>query len=76
MLWMAARIAAEKAVAANSVIFTRPTGTPRLRAALGEPPTPVIQLPNLAPAEDVGADRGDEDPPHDRGLEVVVWSPT
>ena len=35
------------------------TGTPRLRAALGEPPTPVIQLPNLRPAEDVGADGGD-----------------
>ena len=46
MLWMAARIAAEKAVVANSVIFTRATGTPRLRAALGEPPTPAIQLPN------------------------------
>ena len=31
----AARIDAEKAVAANSVILTRATGTPRLRAALG-----------------------------------------
>ncbi len=47
MLWTAARMAAEKAVPANSVILTRSTGTPRLRAALAEPPTPVIQLPNL-----------------------------
>ena len=34
-----------KAVDAKSVIFTRATGTPRLRAALAEPPTPTIQLP-------------------------------
>src|ERR1700693_2561749 len=47
MLWHAARIDAVTAVDANSVILTRATGTRRLRAAPGEPPTPVIQLPNL-----------------------------
>src|SRR4051794_1382948 len=47
MLWIAARIEAENAVRAKSVIFTRATGTPRLRAAFGDPPTPVIQLPNF-----------------------------
>jgi hypothetical protein len=29
----------------NRPIFTRPTGTPTLRAATGSPPTPKIQLP-------------------------------
>src|SRR5436190_19210545 len=45
--WMAARIEAENAVSANRLILTRATGTPRLRAAAGDPPTPEIQLPNL-----------------------------
>ena len=44
-LWMAARIEAEKAVIANSAILTRATGTPRLRAAPADPPTPAIQFP-------------------------------
>src|SRR5687768_9135707 len=43
---MAAMIAADSAVIAKSVIFTRATGTPRLRAATGDPPAPAIQLPN------------------------------
>ena len=46
MLWIVARIDAEKAVSAKSRILTRATGTPRLRAAVADPPTPAIQLPN------------------------------
>jgi hypothetical protein len=45
MLWRVARIEAENAVDMNSAILTRATGTPRLRAAAGDPPTPLIQLP-------------------------------
>ena len=45
MLWIVARIEAENAVSAKSEILTRATGTPRLRAAVAEPPTPAIQLP-------------------------------
>ena len=35
------------AVVANSASLTRATGTPSLRAAVCDPPTPAIQLPNL-----------------------------
>src|SRR6185312_10683758 len=45
VVWIAARIAADSAVNANNAILTRATGTPRLRAAAEEPPTPAIQLP-------------------------------
>ena len=60
MLWIAARIDAEKAVAAKSEILTRATGTPRLRAAVADPPTPAIQLPNSRPAQDLDADDRDQ----------------
>ena len=70
MLWTAARIAAEKAVPANSMILTRATGTPRLRAALAEPPTPVIQLPNLVRPRMYAPIGREQDPPQDRDLEV------
>ena len=42
VVWIAARIAAESAVKANSAILTLATGTPRLRAAAEEPPTPTV----------------------------------
>src|SRR3954463_15039906 len=38
--------AADAAVAMNSRILTRATGTPTYRAAWAEPPTAKIQLPN------------------------------
>ena len=43
--WIAAKIVAVSAVRMNSAILTRATGTPRLRAAVGSPPTAKIQLP-------------------------------
>src|SRR5918999_1038002 len=45
--WMVASSAAERAVHMNSVIFTRFTGTPTLRAAFASPPAPKIQFPNV-----------------------------
>ena len=45
MLWIVASTEAENAVNANSEILTRATGTPRLRAAVADPPAPAIQLP-------------------------------
>ena len=44
--WIVASRVAARAVPMNSMIFTRCTGTPRLRAATGSPPEEKIQLPN------------------------------
>src|SRR6266545_2727832 len=45
--WMIATRQPANAVVMNSPIFSRLTGTPRLREASGAPPAPKIQLPTL-----------------------------
>ena len=45
MTWMVASSVAAQAVQMKRLIFTRPTGTPTLRATSWSPPVAKIQLP-------------------------------